>query len=45
VLLMAGAVIVHVRHREAQAIMVPVILLALTVFVAWGRFGPQSFTG
>lgn len=45
VLLMVGAFIVHVRHREAQAIMVPLILLALAVFVAWGRFGPHSFTG
>ncbi|MBO0821098.1 MAG: DoxX family protein [Nocardiopsaceae bacterium] len=45
VVLMVGAFIVHARHREVQAIMVPLILLALAVFVAWGRFGPQSFTG
>jgi uncharacterized membrane protein YphA (DoxX/SURF4 family) len=44
VLLMVGAFIVHVRHREAQAIM-PLVLLALAAFVIWGRFGPQSFTG
>jgi uncharacterized membrane protein YphA (DoxX/SURF4 family) len=45
VLLMVGAFIVHVRHREAQAIVVTLVLFALAVFVAWGRFGPQSFTG
>jgi uncharacterized membrane protein YphA (DoxX/SURF4 family) len=45
VLLMAGAVIAHVHRREARVIGVPMVLLALAVFVAWGRFGPQSFTG
>jgi hypothetical protein len=24
---------------------VTLVLFALAVFVAWGRFGPQSFTG
>jgi uncharacterized membrane protein YphA (DoxX/SURF4 family) len=45
VLLMVGAFIVHVRHREAQAIVVTLVLLALAAFVAWERFGSQSFTG
>jgi uncharacterized membrane protein YphA (DoxX/SURF4 family) len=45
VLLMAGAFITHVRRREAQGIVVTLVLLALAAFVAWGRFGPQSFTG
>jgi uncharacterized membrane protein YphA (DoxX/SURF4 family) len=45
VLLMVGAFIVHVRRREAQGIVVTLVLFALAVFVAWGRFGPQSFTG
>lgn len=45
VLLMAGAFIVHVRRREAQGIVVTLVLLALAVLVAWGRFGPQPFTG
>jgi hypothetical protein len=45
VLLMVGAVTVHLRRHEAQAIVVPLALLALAVLVAWGRFGPQSFTG
>jgi hypothetical protein len=44
-LLMIGAFIVHLRRHETQAIVVPLALLALAVFVAWGRFGPQSFTG
>jgi hypothetical protein len=45
VLLMVGAVITHLRRREAQVVAVPLLLLALAVIVAWGRFGPESFTG
>lgn len=45
VLLMVGAFIVHLRRRETQALVVTAVLLALTVFVAWGRFGSQPFTG
>ena len=45
VLLMVGAIITHLRRHEAQAIVVNLVLLALAGFVAWGRFGPQSFTG
>jgi hypothetical protein len=45
VLLMLGAIITHLRRREAQSIVAPLALLALAVFVAWGRFGPESFTG
>ena len=45
VLLMVGAFIAHARRREAQGIVLTLVLLALAVFVAWGRFGPQSFTG
>jgi len=45
VLLMVGAIITHLRRGEAPAIAVNLTLLALAVFVAWGRFGPQSFTG
>ncbi|MBC6460601.1 DoxX family protein [Actinomadura sp. HBU206391] len=44
-LLMVGASITHLRRHEAQAIVVNLALLALAAFVAWGRFGPQSFTG
>jgi uncharacterized membrane protein YphA (DoxX/SURF4 family) len=45
VFLMVGAIITHLRRHEAQAIVVNLALLALAVLVAWGRFGPQSFTG
>jgi hypothetical protein len=45
VVLMVGATITHLRRHEAQAIVVNLALLALAGFVAWGRFGPQSFTG
>ena len=45
VLLMVGAIITHIRRHEAQAIGVNLALLALAVLVAWGRFGPESFTG
>jgi uncharacterized membrane protein YphA (DoxX/SURF4 family) len=45
VLLMVGAIIMQLRRHEAQAIMVNLVVIALAVLVAWGRFGPQSFTG
>jgi uncharacterized membrane protein YphA (DoxX/SURF4 family) len=45
VVLMAGAIITHLRRHEAQVIASPMALLALAVLVAWGRFGPWSFTG
>lgn len=43
-LLMVGAIMTHLRRHEAQVIVVPLVLLALAVFVAWGRFDPQPFT-
>ena len=43
VLLMVGALVTHVRRREA--FVVPLVLCALALVVVWGRFGPQSFTG
>jgi uncharacterized membrane protein len=45
VVLMAGAIITHLRRHEARVIASPTALLALAVLVAWGRFGPWSFTG
>jgi hypothetical protein len=45
VVLMVGAIITHLRRHEAQVIASPLDLLALAVLVAWGRFGPQPFTG
>ncbi|WP_344404738.1 DoxX family protein [Dactylosporangium fulvum] len=45
VLLMIGAIVTHLRRHEAKPILANVAYLALAVFVAWGRFGPHSFTG
>ena len=42
-LLMLGAAATHARRKESQMIVANVILLALAVFVAWGRFGPYAF--
>ena len=43
-LVMVGAVVVHARRKEAVNVAVNLVLIALAVFVAWGRFGPYSFT-
>jgi hypothetical protein len=42
---MVGAMITHLRRHEAKSIAVNLAYLALAGFVAWGRFGPESFTG
>jgi hypothetical protein len=42
-LVMVGAAVVHARRKENQMIVANVVLLALAVFVAWGRFGPYAF--
>jgi hypothetical protein len=44
VLLMVGAAITHVRRKELPLVAVNVVLLALAAVVAWGRFGPFSFS-
>jgi hypothetical protein len=41
--LMTLAAVTHGRRKEPQGITVAVVLLAVAVFVAWGRFGPYSF--
>jgi hypothetical protein len=33
------------RRDEKATIMGDLVHLALAAFVAWGRFGPESFTG
>ena len=43
VLLMIGAMVVHLRRGETQLIVVNVAILALAAVVAWGRLGPQPF--
>lgn len=44
-LIMIGAAIVETRRHEAKHALVNLVYLALLAFVAWGRFGPESFTG
>ena len=44
ILLMTGAIVAHVRWREFKSIVAVTIYLLLAVFVAWGRFGPESFS-
>jgi hypothetical protein len=44
-LLFTGAVIMRLRRGEKVTVGADVIYLAMAVFVAWGRFGPESFTG
>jgi hypothetical protein len=45
VLLMVGAMATHGRRREFKLVVLNLIYLALAAFIAWGRFGPGSFTG
>jgi hypothetical protein len=44
-LIMVGAVITRVRRREFTFMLADLAYLALAGFVAWGRFGPESFIG
>ena len=43
VLVMLGAVVVHLRRKETPMAAINVVLLVLAALVAWGRFGPYSF--
>ena len=45
VLLFFGAVITRLRRGEKVTILGDMVYLALAAFVAWGRFGPESFSG
>ena len=45
VVIMVGAVITRLRRHEAMVMAADLVYLALAGFVAWGRFGPESFTG
>jgi len=44
VLVMVGAAVVHARRSEPMNVAVNLVLIALAIFVAWGRFGPYPFT-
>ncbi|WP_167045180.1 DoxX family protein [Salinibacterium sp. ZJ454] len=45
VFVMLGAVITRIRRHEFKVMVADLVYLALAVFVAWGRFGPESFSG
>lgn len=42
-LVMVGATVVHARRHEIPNVGVTVVLLALALVVAWGRFGEYAF--
>ena len=44
VALMVGAMVTHGRLGQIKLVMVNVVYLVLAVFIAIGRFGPESFT-
>ncbi|MET7948942.1 DoxX family protein [Micromonospora sp. NPDC005324] len=45
ILLMVGAMITHLRYGEARFIVLNLVYLAMAAIVAWGRLGPEPFTG
>ncbi|WP_151485159.1 DoxX family protein [Streptomyces albicerus] len=44
VLLMVGAMVTHGRLGESKFVVLNLVYLVLAAFIAWGRFGPESFT-
>lgn len=44
-LLMTGAVIMRIRRHELKYALADLMYLVLAAFVAFGRFGPEPFTG
>jgi len=44
VVLMIGAMITHGRYSQFKLVLLNAVYLALAAFVAWGRFGVESFT-
>jgi uncharacterized membrane protein YphA (DoxX/SURF4 family) len=45
VLMVVVAAAVQLRRRETRAMVFNVVTVALVGFLAWGRLGPESFTG
>lgn len=43
VLLMIGAMLTHLRHGDSRFVLLNLAYLALAAFIAWGRFGPETF--
>ena len=44
-LLFVCAAVMRLRRGERLTVLGDVVYLAMAVFIAWGRFGPHSFTG
>lgn len=42
---MVGAMITHGRLGQSKLVLLNTVYLALAIFIAWGRFGPWSFSG
>jgi hypothetical protein len=43
-IVMLGAAVVHVRRGDgAQAVIAPLVLMLMAIFIAWGRFGAYAF--
>lgn len=43
-MIMVGATITRLRRHEPKYMVADLVYLALAVFVAWGRLGPEPFT-
>ncbi|WP_251095132.1 DoxX family protein [Streptomyces sp. Caat 7-52] len=43
VILMLGAAVTRFRRHELKLVAVDLVYILLAAFVAWGRFGPESF--
>ncbi|MEV6971644.1 DoxX family protein [Hamadaea sp. NPDC051192] len=41
--IMVGAIVVHARRKETNALPINLVFLVLAVVVVWGRFGPYAF--
>ncbi|MET9423989.1 DoxX family protein [Streptomyces sp. NPDC006540] len=44
-LITVGAVVTRLRRHETKLLVADLVHLALAVFVAWGRLGPESLVG
>jgi uncharacterized membrane protein YphA (DoxX/SURF4 family) len=42
-IVMLGAVVTHARRSEYSNVAVNVVLCAMALVIAWGRFGPYAF--
>jgi hypothetical protein len=43
-MVMVGAAVVHSRRKETPMIAINAVLLALALFVVWGRLGPYPLS-